>query len=105
MLVGRKNKVTSSISQAFAITLQGAGVTVKVFVWCELQSVDEYASHHRQAVGFGMTHQGEVPFMQIPHGGNKRASARYGQDRTQLGKGVDQFHGVRSTAGDLLMFS
>ena len=98
---GGKQNVAACSAQLVGVLRQGARVAVEVFVGQKLQAVHEDAGHQRIAQGFGLLHQGQMPFVQVAHGGNKSRAAASGQRRAQVCQGVNDVHGMGQSGGVL----
>ena len=102
-LAGGKDDVAAGRGQQLAITRQGARIGVEIFVWRELQAVDEDAGddHAVRQRGAGLTHQGQVAVVQIAHGRHESAR-RVAQNGTKVANGVDDAHIFSQLGPELL---
>jgi len=92
VLVGRKNKIAARLRQLRAVLGEGAGISIKVFVWKKLQAVDKDAGDHRLVTLSCKLYQGQVSCVEIAHGGNETAAAALRQSAAKVGKGVNDVH-------------
>ena len=67
-LVGCEQHVDPFLGELVAVILEGAGITLEVFVRAELQAVHEDARDHRIAVALGQPDQRQMALVQITHG-------------------------------------
>ncbi|MNV39576.1 hypothetical protein D3C71_1311600 [compost metagenome] len=89
-----KQHIAARSLQLCAIGLPGAGVAVKVLVRQKLEAVHKDAGHRHVAQGLGLAHQGDVPVVQVAHGGHKGGVAIGGQGLAQVCNGAGNQHGV-----------
>ena len=91
-LFGGKHDVATCSLQMFAIGFQGAGVGVEIFVRCELQPVHKDGGNRHIPQRLGLTHQRQMPCMQIAHGGHHGRVTVLAKRLAQLGNRVNQLH-------------
>jgi hypothetical protein len=84
--------VAAGCLQLGAVGVPGAGVAVKVFVGQKLQAVHEDADHGGVAQRPGLVHQGQVPLVQVAHGGHESGAAA-GEGGAQFRNGAGDEHG------------
>ena len=69
-LFGGKHNIATRSFQVLAICFQGPGVGVEILVRCKLQPVHKDGGNRHVAQRLGLAHQGQVPGMQVAHGGH-----------------------------------
>ena len=94
LLLARREEYGHAFAGQFGgILLQRARIAVEILALAELQAVDKNAHHHLVCPFGRFAHQGQVPFVQVAHGGHECHAAGFAAPVAQFLNGMDNFHG------------
>jgi hypothetical protein len=66
-----KDRIYPELTAELKILFQIAGILVKVLAWAELGRVNKYAHHYLIGPPQGLLYEGQMPPVQVTHGGHK----------------------------------
>ena len=94
LLLARREEYGHAFAGQFGgILFQRARIAVEILALAELQAVDKNAHHHLVCPFGRFAHQGQVPFVQVAHGGHECHAAGFAAPVAQFLNGMDNFHG------------
>ena len=97
--IGSENGGNACRAQFVGILRQRARVLLKIFALPELDAVHKNADHNVFGFLLGALHKGEMPVVQVAHGGHKGDVGNGFAPLAQLGDGVEDVHDGVLTGG------